>query len=363
MTEKLGTRILIVDDCCHFRRALEHVFDGHPQITVVDSAWNGHQALERLSQIEVDVVLLDLHMPGLTGLETLDAIMQLNQSRWQHKQLKVIMLSANTTIGSADTIEAHRRGAIDFIIKPKALTPAQTINRLKRFLLPLFEQLNTSNHAPPPTLFRPKEVSPNRKTPPRVILIGSSTGGPKALNDILPDLCRQTDLPILIVQHMPANFTAHLARALDQICEATVQEASNGMKVEPNQVYIALGGHHMALLRKGAFTNIVIHDAPPVHNCRPSVDILFQSAAQVFNSACLAVILTGMGCDGTDGAKALRSCGAEIIVQDRESCVVWGMPRAAVEAGVASKVIPLHMIPGAVGSRIRTTSQTVKRVH
>lgn len=351
-------RTLIVDDSRIFRGALQDVLAEVPNVQVVGSVWNGLKALEFLQQNKVDLVTLDVEMPGMGGLETLRAIQQLNASRRQVPPVGVLLVSAHTSEGAAITIEGLQGGAYDFVAKPAGKSLAETLPVLQeqlaakiRIFLAQRQRSKEAETAHAP--LSPVPRAPAARPRARAILIGSSTGGPAALADLLPELTTRVSLPIFIVQHMPAGFTRSLAESLARKCGKTVVEAEDRQAVRPETVYIAPGGRHMLLRRTSVIdTAIALNDQPPVNSCRPSVDVLFRSAAVVYGSEALAIILTGMGRDGTDGLGAMHRAGALAIAQDEASSVVWGMPGSAVAAGCVDQVLPLSQIASAVQSLV-----------
>ena len=366
-------KVLVVDDSRLFRTAVAESLAGETDVQVIGSECNGLRAIEFLrSNPAVDVVTLDLEMPEMDGLATLKAIRELNASRARESEIGVIMLSAHTTQGAASTIAALTAGAFDFITKPISESPDESITSLKRQLPSRIRAYATRNRTRPlgtaaaPTVPRPLTPpnSPVLRLPAsrplgriggiQAILIGVSTGGPRALMMILPRLTHLVRLPIIIVQHMPPKFTASLAESLDRVCTSRVHEAVDGMPVESGHVYLAPGGKHL-ILRRANHPQIIcgVNENPPENGLRPNVDVMFRSAAQVWQGHVVAVVLTGMGADGTKGLGPLKRAGAPVIVQDETTSVVWGMPGAVVAAGLADQVLPLEAIPEAVARAVR----------
>jgi two-component system, chemotaxis family, protein-glutamate methylesterase/glutaminase len=349
-------RILIVDDSRIFRGVLNDALAELPGVAVVGSVWNGLRALEFLGQQPVDLVTLDIEMPGIGGLETLHAIQQLNESRPDRPPVNVLLVSAYTSEGAAVTIEGLQGGAFDFVTKPTGTGLAENVAYLR-------EQLSAKLRVLRARLQRgmgersPQKVLPARRSLPvyraRAIVIGVSTGGPAALAQLLPDLTARTSSPILIVQHMPAGFTKSLAESLARKCRRPVVEAEDKQKVERGTVYLAPGGRHMLVRSTGEGTaDIALNDQAPQNNCRPSVDVLFRSAAAAYGPEAIGIILTGMGSDGMEGLAALHRAGAFTIAQDEATSVVWGMPGSAVAAGCVDQVLPLSEIAAAVQLRV-----------
>jgi len=359
-------RVLIVDDSLIFRHAVSDALKNEPDIAVVGSVRNGVKALEFIAENEVDVISLDLEMPDMDGRETLDRLQAINEERKDKRPIGVLMLSSKTVAGARATIDALERGAFDFIAKPIDGNEADNIALLTRELVPRIRQYmkSGSTGAHRATLARAGVASAKAVTvatsievkgiyagKARAIVIGVSTGGPRALSDMLPLLCEKTSLPIFIVQHMPPTFTASLAESLGRRCTHRIKEGAAGDLVAPRTVYIAPGGQHMLVTLNSLGEPILaINDQPPENGCRPSVDVLFRSASAIYGSELVAVILTGMGNDGTSSLRPLKRAGARIIVQDEETSVVWGMPGSAVETGLVDEVRPLLEIPAAVAT-------------
>jgi len=363
-------RVLIVDDSRLFRFAVAGALTDEQGMVVAGSERNGLTAMEFLRiNAEIDVVTLDLEMPEMDGLETLKAIRELNASRPREREIGVIMLSAHTTQGAQSTIAALSAGAFDFIAKPAEASQADSMASLKlqlpQRIRACHQRLRRSSRPtlmplaakPDAGLRRPPFTSTPTPRPGQIqaIVIGVSTGGPRALLTLLPRLTSLTRLPIMIVQHMPPKFTASLAESLAKLCGSTlVTEAVDNDPITPEHVYIAPGGKHL-IVRRTITNQIVcgVNENPPENALRPNVDVMFRSAAQVWGGSVVAVILTGMGADGTKGLAPLKRAGAPVIVQDEASSVVWGMPGSAVSAGLADQVLPLESIADAVAKASR----------
>lgn len=363
-------KVLVVDDSRLFRTAVAESLAGEGDVQVVGSERNGLKAIEflRANTASVDVVTLDLEMPEMDGLATLKAIRELNAARPREREIGVIMLSAHTTEGAQSTIAALTAGAFDFITKPTGESPAESIASLRRqlptriraYAARMRPALRAAAAAPRPVAISAPGLPPSPPRPvPRTgtaqaVLIGVSTGGPRALLTMLPRLTTLVRLPIVIVQHMPPKFTASLAESLGKVCAHKVHEAVDGQPIEAGNTYIAPGGRHL-VVRRASPTQIVcgVNDNPPENALRPNVDVMFRSAAQVWGGNVVAVILTGMGSDGTKGLAPLKRAGAPVIVQDEATSVVWGMPGSAAAAGLADQVLPLEAIPDAVARSIR----------
>ena len=336
-------RVLIVDDAIVFRRGLSDMLSDVPYIEVVGTASNGKIALMKIPTLKPDALILDVEMPELDGIETLKAL------REQHPSIKVIMLSIHTTRGADKTLEALSLGAIDFVEKPTGSNDYRTnFQKIRGDLLPKLRLLKLQKSFQPPspqpvtTPVSSKRLPSVRRKECEVVAIASSTGGPNALNIILPEISREANISILIVQHMPPLFTKQFALSLDQKTEYTVREATTGDIVEPGTVFIAPGNYHMALRDLGGERRITLHQGPLENGCRPSANVLFRSVAEIYKTRALGVVLTGIGKDGMEGAKMMKEHGATIIAQDKDTSVAWGMPRSVIEAELADIVLPLQ---------------------
>ncbi len=349
--------VLIVDDSRLFRAALEESLRGEADLEVVGSVFSGAKALEFIRAKRPDVVTLDVEMPGMDGLATLEQIQQLNAGRPADEAIGIIMVSAFTRRGADVTVKALEAGAFDFVTKPSG--PSQEVNlatlrdelvgKIRACARRYRRSASAATAVTPPPVPRLSPAPPGRRAGGiRAVVIGVSTGGPRALSTLLPELCNLLDLPVLIVQHMPPDFTRSLAESLSRQTGRTVIEAGDGMPLQNGCVYIAPGGRHLVLRGSAAAPIAGVTDQPPENGCRPSADVLFRSAAAVLRSEVVALILTGMGRDGTAGLGAIRRGGGHIIAQDEATSVVWGMPGSAVEEGLADQVLPLDQIARAV---------------
>lgn len=336
----MTTKVLVVDDSAVMRKLLTELINAAPDLEVVGAAPDAHVARDMIKTLNPDVVTLDVQMPKMDGLEFLERLMRLRPTR-------VVMVSAFTAAGSETTLRALELGAIDFIGKPRADNPAAiseyaeeladkirgaAVARLRRAAT-LAAGADSSRPAAAPSGLR-SAPSDN------LIFIGASTGGTEALKDVLlgfPADCP----PTLIVQHMPENFTASFAKRLDSLCAPRVIEAQGGERVETGTVYIAPGHSHMQIRRQGAGYVTELLATPVVNRHRPSVEVLFDSAAQLVGKKAIGVILTGMGKDGAQGLLRMRQAGARTFGQDEASCVVYGMPREAALVGAVEEVVSL----------------------
>jgi two-component system chemotaxis response regulator CheB len=337
-------RVLIVDDSVVIRRLVTHALEQDTAIEVVGAASNGSIAMQRIPQFNPDVLTLDIEMPEMDGLETLRRI------RREYPKLRVIMFSTLTERGAAITLEALTLGADDYVAKvSNEGSLDRSLTRLREELIPKIKQFF---HMPGQSRTAPVvERSPlarqnpqNPKTRPEVVAIGVSTGGPAALGAILPELPAGFPLPILVVQHMPPLFTRLLAERLNSSCHLPVEEASQDAPVKSGTILIARGDFHLKVAPNGGKVRVCLDQSPPQNSCRPAVDALFTSIGQVYGGAVIAVILTGMGQDGLRGTEILKARGASVLAQDEASSVVWGMPGAVVNAGLADLVLPLNRV-------------------
>lgn len=356
-------KVFTIDDSPIYRQVYREIITSDPDLEYLGYASNGALAIEKLKLIEPDIITLDIEMPEMDGIETLKYIME-------YFPKPVIMISSFTKDGADITFKALELGAVDYIEKPKANDIKTNIRELGELLLlklkvfanfqlpqkKRFKQISLNDGIPDigglPSFSLPKTVK-NRID---VICIGSSTGGTVALSTILPKIDRDIGVPILIVQHMPANYTRSFANRLDSLCSLKVTEASEGDYLEPNRIYIAHGGYHLKI----AQGRIVLANTTPVNNHKPSVDVLFFSALEAFKGNTLSVILTGMGSDGAEGICALKEAGGYTIAQDEDSSVIFGMPGSAIRTGNIDRIIPLDRIAGFINDYVEYTNKKRK---
>lgn len=341
-------RVLVVDDSVVIRRLVTHALEEDPAVQVVGAASNGSIALQRIPQLNPDVLTLDIEMPEMDGLETLRRI------RRDYPQLRVIMFSTLTERGAAVTLEALSLGADDYVTKASNEGSLdRSMARLREELVPKIKQFfripapapSQAAGAPGPShLPAAPPMLMGARMHPRVVVIGVSTGGPAALGAILPALPAGFPLPILVVQHMPPLFTRLLAERLNSTCQLTVAEASQGESVAAGKILIAPGDFHMRVAGNGGGAYVCLDQSSHQNSCRPAVDALFASVSENYGGAVIAVVLTGMGQDGLRGAQILKAQGATLLAQDEASSVVWGMPGAVVNAGLADRVLPLDQV-------------------
>jgi len=351
-------RVLIVDDSAVVRRTLTEMLSRDPEIEVVGTAMDPFIARDKILQLNPDVLTLDIEMPRMDGLTFLRLLMK-------HRPMPVIIMSSLTPAGSEYALEALQAGAVDVMAKPggsfsvcedgarladKIKAAAQARIRRPRLPSPAPATFPTQVSAPaPPPPPRPPagkiRTAGRRYSPRQLILMGASTGGTEALKTVLTAL--PPDLPgILIVQHIPAQFSLAFANRLNELCRLEVREATDGLRVTPGMVLIAPGGFHMLVRWAGDHYVVSTNLGPPVHHQRPAVDVLFDAAVRAgAGPTSAAALLTGMGSDGAAGMLALRSAGAATVAQNEETCVVYGMPREAVRMGAAQVVLPLEQIP------------------
>jgi two-component system, chemotaxis family, protein-glutamate methylesterase/glutaminase len=372
-------RVLVVEDSSTVRKVVTDALNSDREITVVGTAANGRLGLEELLKVEPDLVTLDIEMPEMDGLT------MLSELRKTHPRLPVIMVSTLTGRGASATLDALSRGASDYVTKPSSATntsATSAIEHFRRELIPRVKALCPRRSAPvaPPRPARSLAVAPapgrapipagtgpirvapsapsNGATlrPSRpgrfdLLAIGCSTGGPNALEIVLSGLPADFPVPVMVTQHMPPIFTKMLADRLDQKCAIHVVEAEAGMELMPGTVYVAPGDYHLVVKRSTTGFALDTNQGPPENSCRPAVDVMFRSIAEAYGSKAFAVVMTGMGYDGRVGAERIASAGGEIIVQDQETSVVWGMPGAVADAGLATEILPLSQIAAAIDRR------------
>lgn len=337
--------VLIVDDSSFIRNMLRELLSNEPDIEVLDTAEDPFDAREKIKKLNPDVLTLDVEMPKMDGLSFLEKIMSL-------RPMPVVMVSTLTGKGTDTAIAALQIGAVECIAKPNV----NSDDELQAFASELTTKIRTAANSRMqsrrPVRVREESGKPFklRKDAPAFIAIGASTGGVEALSEVLTHLPKATP-PIVITQHMPPGFTASFARRLSGLCALRMVEGTDRMKLEPGLAILAPGGYHMEVAQSGGQFVCRINDNPPVNNHKPSVDVLFNSVADIAGSEALGVILTGMGRDGAKGLLKLRQSGAHTIGQDEASCVVYGMPRAAFELGAVAEVRALTAVADAIKER------------
>lgn len=376
MIGRKNLRVLVVDDTIVYRKAVSDIIEEIPGVELAGVAHNGKIALAKIEALKPDILTLDIEMPVMNGLEVLAEIKK------SYPGIGAIMLSTLTADGSEMTMRALELGAFDFILKPQSKSTAEGKLEIKRSLQPMLEAFARSKTAPnllskrvqparPQPMLRslslgqgaaekkglasPKTPSASRKGKSEIVTIGISTGGPNALTQMLPRLPGDLGVPVVIVQHMPPVFTKSLAESLNKKCALNVKEAEEGEAIQANVVYIAPGGKQMKLVASADGKNrcIKLTNDPPENSCKPSVDYLFRSVGDYYVGRATAVIMTGMGSDGTKGLFVLKEKGAYIIGQDEASCVVYGMPKAPADLGYVHVVAPLNKIADEIVKSVR----------
>jgi two-component system chemotaxis response regulator CheB len=358
-------RVFIIDDAATMRRLIAEALAADSELEVVGSAENGRVALDRIPLARPDILVLDLEMPVMGGLEMLAEL------RRSHPHLPVIVFSSDSRPGAEATLEALWLGAGDYVPKSHANSAAQAVRHIHAELVPRIKALcagQTSSGAAErarPDTGRPAAGGPRsraRRTGPiQLLAIGASTGGPNALSTLLPALTKGFPVPIVIVQHMPPQFTRLLAERLSAKGVLRVREAADGDELLPGQAWIAPGDFHMRLELTGAAVRVRLDRSPHVNSCRPSVDTLFGSVAAVFGASALGVVLTGMGRDGLRGCERLVAAGSRVLVQDESSSVVWGMPGMVARAGLADRVLPLEQLAPEILQRVARDRSSRRR--
>jgi len=338
-----ATRVLVIDDSVSARRILSHLIERDTSLEVVGTAEDGLAAWEKVKELAPDVLTLDVEMPRMDGLRFLEKLMK-------EAPVRTVMVSSHTERGRETTLRALEMGAIDYIPKPTTLDEH---TGLQDFARELSAKIRTAATARLRLPSRPRQSDPlvpvgsAAHAANKMVVIGASTGGAEALRDVLRCLPAGSP-PVVVVQHMPEGFTRTFAERLDKICQVRVREARNGDVAAPGNVLIAPGNQHVRLKRVGTRFLVEVYDATPVKGFRPSVDVLFHSCTREAKANGVGVLMTGMGDDGAKGLKALREAGGRTIVQDESTCVVFGMPREAIEIGAAQHVVPLGRIADAV---------------
>ena len=333
-------RVLIVDDSTFMRHVITRELTTDTRILVVGAARNGMEAVTMARELKPDVITLDIEMPQLDGLGALPRILEVCQAR-------VIMLSSNEGIGRTNTVRALELGAVDFILKPSS-SISPNLSSIREMLLRAVHSA-AGARVRRPSIVAPISIAPKPSTTTttgrlparRLIIIGSSTGGPQALTAVVPRLPADIDAGVVVVQHMPAGFTASLAARLNDLSPLAVREAAAGDTVITGEVLVAPGDFHLRFVNEGGTLRIKLDQGPRVHGVRPSVDVALASAAEMAAGRVSCAILTGMGRDGTAGAAAIRAAGGFVLAQDEASCVIYGMPRSVIEAGLSTDIVPL----------------------
>ena len=349
-SEEAGVvRVLVVDDSAAVRGTVSAALSADPELRVAGTAADGAQGLARVAELSPDVVLLDVEMPVMDGLT------MLRELRRVQPRLPVVMFSSLTERGAKVALEALVAGANDYVAKPKGANPAEIAARIREDVIPKLKQFRRRPAAGPAgaAVAARAPVRTRPDAPVSAVVVAVSTGGPVALAEFLPGFVARDGVPVLVVQHMPATFTAHLAERLTKICGLPVREARDGEELRPGDVLLAPGGRHLKVARSGTKIVALLDDGPPENSCRPAADVLFRSAATVWREGTLAVVLTGMGKDGLEGSRAIRDAGGTVLAQDEGTSTVWGMPGHVARAGLADAVLPLGRLGVDVALRTR----------
>jgi two-component system, chemotaxis family, protein-glutamate methylesterase/glutaminase len=337
-------RVLVVDDSALMRKLIPQILEADPSIEVVGTAMDGNFCLKKIEELQPNVVTLDLEMPGMNGIDTLKEIMR------RHR-VPVIVVSSHSTEGASITLKALGLGAFDFVAKPQDAsahmgeTATELIAKIHAAADCKLVQAGALRGTP-----APEKLSTGKTTPPpsKLVAIGISTGGPQALEFLLAQLPPDFPGTIVVVQHMPEGFTDMFARRLNELCSLHVKEAQSGDVLLAGRVLICPGSRHIKVKRLAMGDLVVLNEDERVNGHRPSVDVLFKSVAEEFGSLAIAVLMTGMGDDGAEGLGAVKKSGGMTIAQSEESCVVFGMPKAGIERGYATRVVPLDGLSSAL---------------
>jgi two-component system, chemotaxis family, protein-glutamate methylesterase/glutaminase len=353
-----GIRVLVVDDSVVVRKVLCEALTADSTIEIAGTAADGSIALSKIPILKPDLITLDVEMPGMSGLETLAEIRKL------HPKLPVIMFSTLTERGAAITLDALALGASDYVAKPSNTgSVEQTRLRIQTELVPKVKGLCLSLHrglragiAPHvgPEAKASSVARPGRTGVIDIVAVGTSTGGPNALAEMLPGIPKAFPVPIVIVQHMPPLFTRLLAERLNKQCAIEIREGEEGAALKPGEAWIAPGDFHMTVVRTEGVTKLALQQEAPENSCRPAVDVLFRSVARLYGVSALGVVLTGMGSDGVKGSQTVKEFGGQVIVQDEASSVVWGMPGQVAGAGLAEGMYPLAGMAKEIDRRVKS---------
>ena len=357
----MATRVLVVDDSGFFRRRVKEILEEDPLIKVVGDAANGQEAIDKAIELKPDVITMDIEMPVMDGITATRKIMASNP-------IPIVMFSSLTTDGAKATLDALEAGALDFL--PKRFEDiSQDREEAKKLLCQRVRAIAQKRHtlskitpksSSATTAVKPASAVAAKRTATKIlrsggidiVAIGTSTGGPLALQHVLIDLPENFSKPIVMIQHMPATFTPAFAKRLDQICKISVKEAEDGDQLKPGLALLAPGGKQMLIEGRAGNAVIRIIDSEPSLTYKPSVDVTFRSINNIFPGKTLAIVLTGMGADGREGARILKSQGSEVWAQDEESCVVYGMPAAIVESGLADNILNINDFSQAILKRV-----------
>jgi two-component system chemotaxis response regulator CheB len=351
----MAVKVLVIDDSAFMRRVIVSILERDPEIQVVGYARNGVEGLAKIEKLKPDVVTLDIEMPEMDGLETLKRIMSTNP-------LPVVMLSAHTTEGAFLTMRALELGALDFVGKPEGKNGIEMLSEElpRKIKVATVARINRNVElSRTPSRMIPREQSISRPSSPiEAVGIAASTGGPTALQKVLVSIPSGIMAGIVVVQHMPRGFTGPFANRLNELCRLEVKEASQNDEVRPGRVLIAPAGYQMEFKRTGAVVTVnITEDQGKKSLYKPSADIMFRSLAKAYGNRSLAVILTGMGNDGTEGLKEIKAARSLVLAQDKSSCIVFGMPKSASEAGVVDRVVPLSDMASTIVDLVQRESR------
>jgi two-component system chemotaxis response regulator CheB len=341
-------RVLVVDDSAFFRRRITHILSSDERIEVIGTAGDGKSGVDQALRLKPDVVTMDVEMPVMDGITAVKQIMA-------KAPASIMMLSSHTSEGAKATLDALSAGALDFIPKPTSASPdvkekfaAKLISRVvamgSKVLRTPAPQVQEESIEIVPRAVRKRERQPTKRGNYKLVVIGASTGGPVAIQQLICSLPSNFNVPIVLVVHMPASFTKAYAERLNSISKLNVKEAENGDLLKPGSVFLAPGGRQLSFRKNGGELALSIRDGSVSETYKPSVDITFESAAQTLRDSVLAVVLTGMGSDGSHGATLLKQCNATVWSQDEASCVIYGMPQAVEKKGLSDLVLPLDQI-------------------
>jgi two-component system chemotaxis response regulator CheB len=353
--------VFLCDDSATIRSILSATLGADPELKIVGTAVNGEACLAALPAARPDLVLLDVEMPVMDGITTLREI------RRRFGKLPVVMFSSLTERGAKATVDALLAGANDYVAKPGGLDPGEVAERIRSDVVSRIKALvprgsasvggRSAARSPGEAVASPR---PARQERIQGVVIAVSTGGPTALAEVLPAFVPDARVPTLVVQHMPAFFTAHLAERLAKTSGMPVREATDGDLVKPGEVLLAPGGRHLELVGDPGQPRVRLTDEPPENSCRPAADVLFRSAVRLWGAGTLGVVLTGMGRDGLAGSRAIVAAGGSVIAQDEFSSVVWGMPGEIVRAGLADAVLPLSQVGVEVALRLKRRGGSIQ---
>jgi two-component system chemotaxis response regulator CheB len=344
-------RILVADGSAVARRELSQMLGSDPELEVVAFASTGRQALEQVEQLRPEIMVLELTLPDMKGLEVLKALRQLAP------RMPVLIFSTLTESTGNLTLDALAQGASDYITKPTTAGGIPFLEQARETLISKIKELHARIQPEPPkasALRKRHELAKGPARQPRigVVVVGASTGGPNMLAEVIAALPADFPVPVVITQHMPAGFTKLFADRLDTISPLRIREAVSGEHLRSGHVWVAPGDFHLALIREGPVVKLLTHRGPLENSCRPAVDVLFRSAAQAYGAGVLAVVMTGMGQDGMKGCEAVSQAGGRILIQDPDTCIVGSMPQAVLQAGLAHQVVHLKNLGPEIVRRV-----------